>query len=70
MDRPGLQFRLTTMLAVVACAALNVWLFRFSALAGIIGLNVTKHVMIAALCHDVGVDRRAPRPAPADDPPL
>jgi hypothetical protein len=69
MDRPAFQLRLSTMLALVACAALNIWLFRLSILAGIIGLNVTKHVVIAALCQMLGVDRRTGSlPAPAEHP--
>jgi hypothetical protein len=68
MDRPSFQLSVTAMLGLVACAALNIWLFRLSVLAGIIGLNVTKHVVIAALCQVVGVDRRTPRPAPPRDP--
>jgi hypothetical protein len=60
MERPHFQISVTAMLGVVACAAVNFWLFRVSVLAGIIGLNVTKHVIIAALCHTLGVDRRSP----------
>ncbi|GIW87549.1 MAG: hypothetical protein KatS3mg108_1873 [Isosphaeraceae bacterium] len=52
----GLQFRLTTLMAAVACVAVNVWLFRLGPLWGILGLNVTKHVFIAALCKTLGVD--------------
>lgn len=68
MERARFQLNLSAMLGLVAYAALNIWLFRLSALAGIIGLNVTKHVVIAALCQVVGVDRptSAPRPAPGD----
>lgn len=44
------------MLALVACVALNLWLFRVGALWGILGLNVSKHVVIAALCQWLGVD--------------
>jgi hypothetical protein len=46
------------MLGLVACAAVNVWLFRVSFLYGLIGLNVTKHVGVAALCRALGVNRR------------
>ncbi len=55
------------MLGVVACVALNIWLFRVGPLAGILGLNVTKHVVIAYLCQVLGVNRRAkavPAPIP------
>ncbi len=48
------------MLGVVACIALNFWLFRLGVLWGILGLNVTKHVVIAYLCQILGVDRRVP----------
>ena len=47
------------MLGLVACVALNIWLFRVGPLLGILGLNVTKHVVIAYLCQVVGVNRRA-----------
>ncbi len=46
------------MIVVVACIALNIWLFRLGVLWGILGLNVTKHVVIAYLCQIIGVDRR------------
>jgi hypothetical protein len=48
------------MLGLVAFAALNIWLFRLSVLAGIIGLNISKHLVIAYLCQVLGVNRRAP----------
>ena len=50
---------LAGMLGVVACVAFNIWLFRVGPLVGILGLNVTKHVVIAYLCQVVGVNRRA-----------
>ena len=46
------------MLRLVACIALNFWLFRLGVFWGILGLNVTKHVLIAYLCGALGVDRR------------
>ncbi len=53
------------MLGLVACIALNFWLFRVGVFWGILGLNVTKHVAIAYLCEVLGVDRRRPsRAAP------
>ena len=71
MERPGLQLSVATMLLLVACVAFNLWLFRLGPLLGIIGLNVTKHVIIAWLCQVLGVDRRrqqaAARPLPAGD---
>jgi hypothetical protein len=59
---------LTTLLALVACIALNLWLFRLGALWGILGLNVTKHVTIAYLCQFLGVDRPTRSPAPPTIP--
>ena len=58
MERPILQVSLTAMLGLVACVALNVWLFRVSALAGLIGLNISKHLLIAGLCQVLGVNRK------------
>jgi hypothetical protein len=66
MERPILQISVATMLVLVACIALNFWLFRVGIFWGIVGLNVTKHVMIAYLCGALGVDRRqAPGPTAA-----
>jgi hypothetical protein len=65
MERPTLQISLAGMLLLVACIAVNFWLFRLGVFWGILGLNVTKHVLIAYLCEVVGVDRRRPaQPAP------
>ncbi len=47
------------MLGLVAAIALNIWLFRQGPLWGILGLNVSKHVLIAYLCQAAGVNRRA-----------
>ena len=73
MPRTGAQISVAGLLGVVACVALNIWLFRFGPLLGIIGLNVTKHVVIAWLCQVLGVGRRkSPVPANASsqlDPP-
>jgi len=52
------------MLGLVACIALNFWLFRLGVFWGILGLNVTKHVAIAYLCEVLGVDRHRPSPSP------
>lgn len=62
-----MQLSVAMMLALVACVALNIWLFRLGALWGILGLNVTKHVVIAALCQRLGVDKAQPD-APALPP--
>jgi hypothetical protein len=58
MRRPAFQLTVATMLGLVACIALNFWLFRLGAFWGIVGLNLTKHVAIAYLCQVLGVDRR------------
>jgi hypothetical protein len=56
---------LASKLGLVACIALNLWLFRVGVFWGILGLNVTKHVAIAYLCEVLGVDReRSPASAP------
>lgn len=52
------QISLTMMLALVACIAVNLWLFRVSIICGLVAINVTKHVVIAALCQAVGLNRR------------
>lgn len=52
------QISLTMMLALVACVAVNIWLFRVGILWGVIAVNVTKHVVIAALCQAVGLNRK------------
>jgi hypothetical protein len=59
MERPSFQMTVASMLALVACIALNFWLFRLGAFWGIVGLNITKHVAIAYLCQVLGVDRRS-----------
>lgn len=64
MERVTFQMTVGAMLVVVACIALNFWLFRLGIFWGILGLNVTKHVLIAYLCQVLGVDRRPSRPAP------
>jgi hypothetical protein len=65
MEKPTLQMTLTTMLGLIACIAVNFWLFRLGVFWGILGLNVTKHVAIAYLCQVLGVDRRRPAASPA-----
>jgi hypothetical protein len=60
MERPILQMSVASMLGLVACIALNFWLFRLGIFWGILGLNVTKHVAIAYLCEVLGVDRLRP----------
>ncbi len=59
MERPTFQLTVGSMIGVVGCVALNFWLFRVGILWGILGLNVTKHVVIAYLCHAIGLDRPA-----------
>ncbi len=76
MERATFQMTVGAMLAVVACIALNIWLFRVGVLWGILGVNITKHVVIAYLCQVIGVDRPSaggPRPvvrAPAPQVPV
>ena len=65
MERPRLQITVATMLGLVACIAVNFWLFRLGVFWGILGLNVTKHVAIAHLCQILGVDRRRPVDGPS-----
>lgn len=65
MESSRLQLTVTGLLGAVACVALNLWLFRLGALWGIVGLNVTKHVLIATLCQSLGIDRSASSPPPA-----
>jgi hypothetical protein len=50
--------KIATMLGLIACVAINFWLFRLGVFWGILGLNLTKHVAIAYLCQVLGVDRR------------
>jgi hypothetical protein len=73
MERPSFQLSIAALLGLVACIALNIWLFRLGVLWGILGLNVTKHVAIAYLCQVLGVDRPAQplpsRPSPVTSPP-
>jgi hypothetical protein len=64
MERSRFQFSVASLLGVVACVAVNIWLFRFGPLMGILGLNISKHIIIAYLCQMLGVDR-GPTPVPA-----
>ncbi len=72
MERTTFQMTVGAMLVVVACIALNFWLFRVGVFWGILGLNVTKHVVIAYLCQVIGVDKgqgpRTARVVPASPP--
>jgi hypothetical protein len=68
MQRPLFQITVATMLRLVACIAVNIWLFRVGVFWGILGLNVTKHVMIAYLCGALGVDRRLASTPPTSSP--
>ena len=60
MTRPGFQFSVTAMLGLVACVAVNLWLFRVGFVWGLVALNVTKHVGVAVLCRAIGVNRERP----------
>ncbi len=55
----AIQLSVGGMLLLVACVAINIWLFRLGMLLGIIGLNISKHVLIAYLCQVLGVDKSA-----------
>jgi len=57
MERSSLQLSVTSLLGLVACVALNIWLFRLGPLLGILGLNISKHVIIAYICKFVGVNK-------------
>jgi hypothetical protein len=57
MNRRASQFSLTFLMILIACIALNLWLFKQGILWGIIGLNISKHVVIAYLCRNLGVNR-------------
>ena len=69
MARTEFQISMAAMLGLVACVAVNFWLFRVSFLYGLIALNVTKHVGVAVLCQAIGVNRRAAQPAPRSSVP-
>ena len=58
MEHRGIQMSIRAMLALVACVAVNIWCFKVSALLGFVGLNITKHVIIAQLCLVLGVNRQ------------
>lgn len=51
------ETRVSDLLLVVACVACNLWLFRHGVVAGLIGLNVTKHVAVAVICRNAGVNQ-------------
>jgi hypothetical protein len=57
MESPRFQMSIAALIGLVACVAVNFWLFRLGVLWGILGLNVTKNVAIACLCQSLGVDR-------------
>ena len=73
MGRTGLQMSVAGLLGLTACVAVNVWLFRVGFLAGLVGLNVTKHVGVALLCQALGINRGPARassiPRPHSAPP-
>lgn len=67
MRQPRLQISVAAFLGVVACVAVNIWLFRVGVLWGILGVNVTKHVLTAYLCQVLGLDRGPDDAAAAQD---
>jgi hypothetical protein len=68
METSRIQVSLTTMLVLVACVAVNFWLFRLGWLWGVVGLNITKHVVIAQLCQAVGLNRKVDDPSSRPKP--
>lgn len=50
------------LLGLTACAAANVWVFRFGLIAGLVGLNLTKHLGVAVLCQALGINRATATP--------
>ncbi|WP_074306342.1 hypothetical protein [Singulisphaera sp. GP187] len=69
MERSSFQLSVAGLLALVACIALNIWLFRLGPLWGIIGLNLSKHVIVAFLCQILGVDKpQTQNPTPTSAP--
>ena len=65
MDATRFQLRVGTLLGLVACVALNLWLFRLGTMLGLFGLNITRHVAVAYLCRATGVNRRPTNPKPS-----
>ncbi len=57
MERPTAQMTVAMMLGLVAGIAINFWLFRLGVLWGILGLNISKHLLVAYLCQTLGVNR-------------
>jgi hypothetical protein len=57
---PQPQMSLSMMLVLVACVAVNFWLFRVGIFWGVVALNITKHVAIAVICQMCGVNRKPP----------
>ena len=57
MNQKSAQFSVAFLLILVACFAMNFWLFRQGIFWGIVGLNVSKHILIAYLCRNLGVNR-------------
>ena len=67
MKTPAMQMTLSAWLILTAAVAVHIWLFQQSVLWGFIGLALTKHVVIAYLCHILGVDKdiSSTTPSPA-----
>ena len=55
------QFGVSTLMAWVAFAAFNFWLFSLGAWGGILAVVIDKHVLVAYLCWKADVDRRGQR---------
>jgi len=54
MERSPFRLTVAMLLGLIACIAINFWLFRLGVLWGILGLNVSKHFAVAYLCEVLG----------------
>jgi hypothetical protein len=69
MKQPPFRLTVAMMLVLIACIAVNIWLFRLGVLWGILGLNVSKHFAVAFLCEALGGNRQRPEPPRTARPP-
>jgi len=58
MSERSYQFGLSTILWLVALAAINFWLFRLGPWGIVLAVVFDKHVLVAALCWSARVDHR------------
>lgn len=69
MEQSPFRLTVATLLVLIACVAVNFWLFRLGVLWGILGLNVSKHFAVAYLCEVLSGNRhRAEAPQKARQP--